>query len=86
MSKLYDQVKIKPTESEENTVTTYDSTAYDPLKNCQIRKRKTVLEGPENWHVIGCFFRFCSRLQQSSFYHGKNETVLILLSPILSSF
>ena len=35
------------------------------------------------WLVV--FFRFCSRLQQPSFHHGKNETVLILLSPILSS-
>ena len=35
------------------------------------------------WLVV--FFRFCSRLQQPSFHHGKNETVLILLCPILSS-
>ena len=26
------------------------------LKNCQSRRGKTVLEGPENWHVIGYFF------------------------------
>ena len=36
--------------------------AYDPLKNFQSRRRKTVLEGPENWHVMGCFFRSYSRL------------------------
>ena len=39
--------------------------------------------GTGMWLVV--FFRFCSRLKKSSFHHGKNETVLILLSPILSS-
>ena len=39
--------------------------------------------GTGMWLVV--FSRFCSRLQKSSFHHGKNETVLILLSHILSS-
>ena len=35
------------------------------------------------WLVV--FVRSYSRLWQSSFHHGKNETVLILLSQVLSS-